>query len=57
MDEATNQLNTELEIKILQYLEKKVLQNKLTIISSFHNKIALEYASKHYSFDDHSNNF
>ena len=57
MDEATNQLNTELEIKILQYLEKKVLQNKLTIISSFHNKIALEYASKHYSFDNHSNNF
>lgn len=57
MDEATNQLNTELEIKTLQYLEKKVLQNKLTIISSFHNKIALEYATKHYSFDDHSNNF
>lgn len=52
LDEATNQLNTELESQILSFLKEEALKMNMTIVSVFHNHDAIKYASKHYQFKE-----
>ncbi|MDT7833051.1 ABC transporter ATP-binding protein [Flavobacteriaceae bacterium S356] len=47
LDEATNQLDTALEIKVLEYLKELVEKESLTIIAVSHNKALLDVATIH----------
>ncbi|WP_299185178.1 ABC transporter ATP-binding protein [uncultured Aquimarina sp.] len=50
LDEATNQLNEDLEIKIMTYLKNETTKNELSIVAVFHNKGLSKFAEKHYTF-------
>ncbi len=47
LDEATNQLDARLELKILTYLKELVRKTSLTIVAVSHNKALLDVATMH----------
>ncbi|WP_299211987.1 ABC transporter ATP-binding protein [uncultured Aquimarina sp.] len=52
LDEATNQLNEDLEIKIMTYLKSKTITKELSIVAVFHNRNLSKFAEKHYIFQN-----
>ena len=50
LDEATNQLNEQLEITIFEYLHELIETDKITVIIASHKKINKKYVTKHIQF-------
>lgn len=51
LDEATNQLNTQLTHVVMQLLAKEVISKRLTIVLASHNESLKQYATQHLHLD------
>jgi ABC-type bacteriocin/lantibiotic exporter with double-glycine peptidase domain len=52
LDEATNQLNTELTNVVMQFLAKEVETKRLTIVLTSHDESLKQYATQHLHLDN-----